>query len=235
MSETSPRAVILFDIDGTMLKGAGYQHRDALIEGVRRATNVTASFDGIDTAGRLDRDLIAALLTKSGVSLQEVSASVESIAGECCKAYLSDCEGDLSHCVLPGVKAFLEKAASHGVVLGVVSGNLRTIGLKKLERAGLLHYFSVNAFSDDGHTRAELARLAADEARDTHGIDEWAPIFLIGDHLNDIEAARTNGFYSIAVATGVIAIEQLNNCEPTMAVADLTGLHPGELIDLYRG
>ena len=232
MSEVSPRAVILFDIDGTMLRGAGYQHRDALIEGVRRATGVATSFDNIDTAGRLDRDLIAALLAKAGASKDH---SIEAIANDCCQAYLADCEGSLKHCVLPGVAAFLERAASHGVVLGVVSGNLRAIGLKKLERAGLLHHFSVSAFSEDGHTRAELARLAADEARDLHGIDEWAPVFVIGDHLNDVEAARTNGFYSIAVATGVIPLEQLNECEPTMAVADLTAMNPDELVALYRG
>lgn len=227
----APAAVILFDIDGTMLRGAGYQHRDALIEGVRRATGAATTFEGIDTAGRLDRDLIAALLKKAGAG----PADLEAIAADCCHAYLSDCEGSLAHCVLPGVKIFLERAEASGVVLGVVSGNLRAIGLKKLERAGLVRHFSVNAFSEDGHTRAELARLAADEARDAHGIDEWAPVFLIGDHLNDVEAARANGFYSVAVATGVLSLEQLKESEPTLAIPNLAGLDPHRLIESYRG
>ena len=235
MDETAPRAVMLCDIDGTLLRGAGFQHRDALLEGVRRVTGLSASFDGIDTAGRLDSDLIAALLAASGHKSEDQYALIAAIATESCAAYCAGSSDNLRHCVLPGVQNFLEKAMESGVVLGVVSGNLRAIGQRKLERAGLLHHFSVNAFSEDGHTRAELARLAADEARDSYGIDEWAPIFFIGDHLNDIEAARTNGFLAIAVATGVLGIEQLKAGQPTLAVAGFTELHPSELIDLYRG
>ena len=235
MGESAPRAVILCDIDGTLLRGAGFQHRDALLEGVRRVTGLTASFDGIDTAGRLDRDLIAALLASAGHNQQNHRALIDTITAECCTAYCAGSSDNLRHCVLPGVQEFLEQAATSGSVLGVVSGNLRAIGQRKLERAGLLHYFSVNAFSEDGHTRAELVRLAADEARDSYGIDEWAPIFFIGDHLNDIEAARVNGFLSIAVATGVLQIEELKAGEPTLAIAGFTELHPSQLIDLYRG
>ena len=235
MAERTPRALILCDIDGTLMRGAGFEHRDAIIEGVRRITGLTTAFDGIDTAGRLDRDLIAALLKNSSGENDRQPYTMDTICQECCTVYSSTYRNGLTHCVLPGVQTFLERAAGSGAVLGVVSGNLRGIGLKKLERAGLLDFFSVNAFSEDGHTRAELARMAADEARDSYGTDEWSPIFLVGDHLNDVEAARTNGFYSIAVATGVVELERLKASEPTLAVADLTELNPTDLIDLYRG
>ena len=44
--------LVLFDIDGTLMRGAGTHHKEALLEGVRRVTGHEASFDGIDTAKR---------------------------------------------------------------------------------------------------------------------------------------------------------------------------------------
>ena len=44
------------------MRGAGAHHKEALLEGVRRVTGLRASFDSIDTSGKLDMDLIAALL-----------------------------------------------------------------------------------------------------------------------------------------------------------------------------
>ena len=44
---------MLFDIDGTLMRGAGAHHKEALLEGVLRVTGKVASFDGIDTAGQL--------------------------------------------------------------------------------------------------------------------------------------------------------------------------------------
>lgn len=231
---SAPSVLFLFDIDGTLLRGAGLQHREAIIEGVRRATGVITCFDGVDTAGRLDFDLIAGLLTKAGVEYENVSALIDLTAASSCDSFIKGDGGDLSHCILPGITKFLERAASLKMLLGVVSGNLQAIGLKKLERAGLRHHFSVCAFSEKGHTRAELARLAADEARDMYGIDEWTPVFLVGDHVNDIEAARANGFYSVAVATGVISLDRLKNCDPTIALTNLTETGPAELVELCR-
>ena len=231
----TPVALMLFDIDGTLVRGAGYQHRDALREGVRRITGLDTLFEGIDTAGRLDRDLIYALIEAAGHERAKFLEHVDAICEACCSCYIGGEDHDLSHCVCPGVVNFLEKAQSGGAVLGNVSGNLRAIGRRKLERAGLGKYFAVAGFSEDGHTRAELARVAADEARDSFGLDEWAPVIVIGDHVNDVEAARANGFYSIAVATGVVPLERLQAAEPTLAVPDLTHVDPIDFIASYRG
>jgi len=55
-------------------------------------------------------------------------------------------------------------------------------------------------------------------------------ISLIGDHINDIEAARNNAFRAVAVATGVTSLEELRASKPDILVRDLTELDPGELI-----
>ena len=51
--------LVLFDIDGTLLRRAGPHHRNALIEAVQRASGMDVSLDGIPVAGMLDRDIIA--------------------------------------------------------------------------------------------------------------------------------------------------------------------------------
>jgi phosphoglycolate phosphatase len=49
-------ALVLFDIDGTLLRGAGPHHKLALVEGVRRVTGHQGSLDHVRTHGMLDRD-----------------------------------------------------------------------------------------------------------------------------------------------------------------------------------
>ena len=58
----------LFDIDGTLLRGAGPHHKEALICGIRTAIGVECTLDNIDTSGRLDRDLLSLMLRNAGIS-----------------------------------------------------------------------------------------------------------------------------------------------------------------------
>jgi phosphoglycolate phosphatase-like HAD superfamily hydrolase len=53
---------------------------------------------------------------------------------------------------------------------------------------------------------------------------------LIGDHANDVEAAKRNGFRAVGVATGVTSVEELRAAEPDILVPDLTHLDPSNLM-----
>jgi phosphoglycolate phosphatase-like HAD superfamily hydrolase len=119
---------------------------------------------------------------------------------------------------------FLKALDSRGAVLGLVTGNLSRIGWKKMELAGLREYFSVGAFAEDGRTRARLAQVAAQRAK-REGLVAWdCRIALIGDHPNDVAAAKANGFLAIAVATGVIPREELQASEPDILVETVSDL-----------
>ena len=210
-------AVVLFDIDGTLLRGAGAHHKLALIKGIRQVTNLFATFDGIDTAGQLDRDLLVGLLRNAGDPSPEVH--LPALIEACQTAYLEHCPADLSSFVCPGVLDFLQQLA-HGAHLGLVTGNLSAIAWKKMELAGLRSYFSFGAFAEDGHTRAELARVAVQRANS----NPVARVTLIGDHANDIAAAKANGYSSVAVATGVLSFEELSAQAPDYLVHSLDEL-----------
>lgn len=77
------RSLVLFDIDGTLLRGAGQHHKEALLEGIRKITGHAASFDGIETAGRLDHELIEDLLRKCGAAHKTIRSALKEIAFEC--------------------------------------------------------------------------------------------------------------------------------------------------------
>jgi len=93
-----------------------------------------------------------------------------------------------------------------------------------MERAGLKQYLRFGAFAELAPDRAGLVRIAVGRARREGWIDRASPIALIGDHPNDIRAARANSVRSIAVATGVVSAEELARHAPDVLVPDLREL-----------
>ena len=216
MSRTN---LVLFDIDGTLMRGAGSHHKEALLEGVRRVTDKVASFDGIDTAGKLDMDLIVELV--GGPIERQV---LEAIARESQLAYVANCSHDLRPFVCRGARELIETLVAQGAAIALVTGNLSAIGWRKMELAGLKDFFHTGAFSEDGATRAEIAQIAASRARRENHVAEGCKVALIGDHRNDIEAARRNGFVSIAVASGPMPADELRGHGPDVFVESLADL-----------
>jgi phosphoglycolate phosphatase len=222
-------SLVLFDIDGTLLCGAGPHHKASLIEGIRRVTGALTTLDGVSTAGMLDRDLIASMLRIAGYGERRIRMALRPVMAECQNCYVANCTVDLRTNVCVGVPEFLARLVARGAVLGLVTGNLSQIGWKKVELAALRECFSIGAFAEDGHTRTQLARVAARRAMKQSLIGRNCRISLIGDHVNDIEAARNNAFRAVAVATGVTSLEELRTSKPDILVRDLTELDPGEL------
>ncbi len=219
------KALVLFDIDGTLLRGAGQRHREALVEGIRAITGASTHLDGLPTAGMLDRDLIVSMLRAAGYSERRARMALRPIMAECQNAYNANCQIDLSPFVCAGVRDFITHLKQREAALGLVTGNLSQIGWKKMELAGLRDYFSVGAFAEDGRTRARVARVAAQRARREGLITKDARITLIGDHGNDVQAAKANGYQSVAVATGVTPLEELRGAHPDYLVRDLSELN----------
>lgn len=217
------RALVLFDIDGTLLSRAGPHHKEALVHAIREVTGHETRFDRIDTSGRLDRDLIRLLLGAVGAQSRDVEEWLPQIIERAQSRYVLICP-ELQDRVCPGVRGFLDLLRAEGIPAGLVTGNLTAIGWKKVDAAGLRSFFSFGAFADMAHTRADLARIAIREAKRQGLAENNTPISLVGDHPNDVEAAKLNGIRSIAVATGLSTHEQLAACKPDVLVSDLGSL-----------
>ena len=219
----------LFDIDGTLLRRAGSHHRNALVEAVRRASGLATSIDGIPVAGMLDSDIAGAMLRAAGASEAAVRRAMPGIVREAQRIYVKTCP-DLRGKVCPGTRQLLYKLSRRGVPAALVTGNLTRIGWTKMERAGLRHYFRFGAFAELARDRAGLVRLAVAHARREGWIGRGSPIVLIGDHPNDVRAARANGIRAIAVGTGIVDQQELLRQKPDLYVPDMRTL---KLTDLF--
>lgn len=206
------------------MRGAGDHHKRALIEGIKQVTGVATHLEGVATSGMLDRDLIVGMLRAAGYSQRRSRLALREIMSACQSIYTENCPRDLSPFVCAGVPEFVAEVKRRGAVLGLVTGNLAQIGWKKVELAGLRSYFSVGAFAEDGTTRARLACIAAQRARKLGLLERDCRITLIGDHANDVAAAKANGFQSVAVATGLMPREELAATEPDRLVRTLSEL-----------
>lgn len=223
-------SLILFDIDGTLLRRAGPHHRHALLAGVERVMGISTTMDHIVTSGMLDRDLLRAILTGHGIGSTKVKRAMPELVEACQQAYLDAPPVDLQRKVCPGVRNLLRRLTREDAVLGLVTGNLSAIAWKKLECAGLREHFTFGAFSEMGGTRALLARRAIQQARRNRWIHRDSRISLIGDHPNDVLAAKANGIQAIATATGPATFEELAATGPDILVSDLSQLSVNQLL-----
>ncbi len=219
----SPNALVLFDIDGTLIRRAGPHHREALQRAIWRTVGVQMSTDGIPLAGMLDPDIITKMLQRHGFDRRGIRESAPGIIERAQRIYARMCP-NLERKVCPGVRLLLRKLQKNDIPTGLVTGNLTAIGWKKMERAGLRNYFRFGAFAEMAKNRAGLVKIAIREARHAGWIRPGAQVSLIGDHPNDILAARGNRIRSIAVATGVIGAEELATYGPDLLVPDMRSL-----------
>ena len=216
-------ALVLFDIDGTLIRRAGEHHRQALVEAVRRIVGVETTTDNVPVAGMLDRDILTVMMTRAGMKPAAIRRAMPLVIESAQSIYVRT-SPVLERKVCPGVRHALRRIDRRGAVIGLVTGNLTRIGWRKVERAGIKPYFRFGAFAELAKDRAGLVRIAIRQARREGWISRQATISLIGDHPNDVRAARANDIRAVAVATGLIPIEELRTHSPDVLLPDLRSL-----------
>ena len=217
------RRLVLFDIDGTLLSAGGSgkrAFRDALVE----VFGTPGPIDGYSFAGRTDPQIARELLAADGVEPGRIDAGMDALW----EAYLPRFEREIAAAevrVLPGVRALVERveAAGNGVMLGLLTGNVREGARLKLERAGLgFRRFRVGAYGSDHADRPELPAVAVARARELTGhVYRGKEIVIVGDTPFDVACGEHLGVRTIAVATGGHAEDELAACAPDHLFADL--------------
>jgi phosphoglycolate phosphatase len=216
--------LFLFDIDGTLLRRAGPAHRVALEKAASLFAGRPITTEGIDTGGMLDRDILRLMLSQAGVADKKILRWMPGIALEAQRIYPSLCP-DLRHRLAPGMRAFLHRLDRAGIPRGLVTGNLSRIGWHKMTKAGIRDHFSFGAFAEMGRSRTELVARALRQA------PRHDRAYLIGDHLNDIRAAKENNIPIISVATGPMTREALAPFQPDYLLDSIEDLPPSVWLD----
>jgi phosphoglycolate phosphatase-like HAD superfamily hydrolase len=168
----------------------------------------------------LDRQILTEMMQNAGVRSTIIRREMPKIVEQAQRMYVRSCPV-LTRKVCPGARGLLYRLYRRRITTGLVTGNLSRIGWKKMERCGLRRYFRFGAFAELADTRAELVGLAIAEAHQRSWINGNARITLIGDHPNDINAARANGVACVAVATGLSPADELRAHGPDYLVDDL--------------
>jgi len=211
--------LILWDIDGTLLRSGG-AGMAALEEALGTVFGISGSLSDIDFAGRTDRWIFRQVFSRFGIepTEQNFSSYVDGYV-----ALLPGVLAKKDARILPGVAEILRDAAGRpGVAQGLLTGNLRRGAQAKLEFHGLWELFPVGAFSDDSETRDELGPHALRRARGHWGVDFPAErVWVVGDTPHDISCARAFGAKAMAVATGGSSRSELEARRPDALLSDL--------------
>ena len=220
---TEAPALVLFDIDGTLIRRAGPHHRQALVDAVRAVTGLETTTEHIPVHGMLDPDILTRMMSDARATRVQIRRAMPAVIEKAQALYVRRCP-DLGAKTCPGVKSLLSRLRRRGIPLALVTGNLTRIGWRKMERCGLKEYFRYGAFAEMARDRAGLARLAIRHAQRNGLIRKGASITLIGDAPSDILAAKANRARAVAVHTGISTRDELLSYQPDLLVEDLTAI-----------
>lgn len=230
-------AVLLFDIDGTLVHcgGAGRRSLERAMEqhlggAVRREEPWLA---GMKLDGMTDRLIVREAMLAVGHAFDE--ALCDRILDSYAERLEVEIHGS-GYAVLPGVAALLEALDARGSLIGLCTGNIARGARIKLARGGLDRFFGfgegdVVGFADDGEARERIvaAALRRAQARLGRALDPREAL-VIGDTPRDISAARSAGCPVLAVATGRFGVDALRAEGADHVVATLERAHVGALL-----
>jgi phosphoglycolate phosphatase-like HAD superfamily hydrolase len=214
--------LLLFDIDGTLLRGAASKHAEALLHAISEVYGVPAPHAlGIDPAGRTDVEIARLVLLNHDVGGDRIDRGLADLKLRTVEEFARRCPPSLADCLVPGIADLLRSlAARPGVVLSLVSGNLEPVARLKLSRAGIGDLFAHDqgAFGSDSEDRTELPPLARRRAAvDGGGAYPRERTLVIGDTPRDIACAQADELRCLAVTTGSFTAEQLTGADGVAA------------------
>ena len=216
------RALVLWDIDGTLVDSAKLG-RDAFLVAFERVTGAPPA-RLVPFAGRTDLEIAADLLEQSGISAEDgvIAAFEGALAGA--MAELAD-EVRRRGRAYPGAKESLERLGREpGVVQGLLTGNIPANARVKLGAVGIdgLVDFDIGGYGSDHRIRSELVAIACGRAEQKLGVPvPAARAVLIGDTPLDIAAAQAGGARAIGVATGPFSVKELEATGADAVLPDL--------------
>ena len=216
-------ALILFDIDGTLLL-SGRAGLRAMSRAFQDAFGIADAFKGESFGGRTDSYLVSKALTQAGLPDSDANHHRfrETYMPLLAEEILHPGQGHKG--LMPGARELLEALEAYDHLhLALLTGNYREAAEIKLQHFEIWHFFEWGAFSDDHADRNELVPIARSRA-ETYDIPPEAieRVIVIGDTPHDIDCARVAGATSIAVATGGYTMEQLKEAGADAVLKDLT-------------
>jgi phosphoglycolate phosphatase len=231
---TSPAPLLVFwDIDHTLISVGGLSRviYSRAFEAVTGRQLVRLA----DMSGRTERAIATETLELNGVDpatsldalYQQLGEVTSSLKGEMRK------QGR----VLDGAADALASFANEGAVQSVVTGNIKSIAMAKLESLALDAFidFEAGGYGDEATDRAVLLRNAVERAERIHQRRfEPAHAVVVGDTPHDVKGALDNGALAVGVATGASSAQDLKAAGADLVLDDLVDLRQLRALILTR-
>jgi len=210
--------LLLFDIDGTLLRRAATEHAEALRQALREVhgVDIAGTRPGISPAGRTDGEIARLLLTLLGIPAKQIDERATDVRIACCEAFAQLGPADLSDKVLPGMAALLDQLEERDdVVTSLVTGNYEAVARLKLRAAGIGDHFrpGQGGFGSDAEDRTLLPPIARRRAGEDGVPFPRERTIVIGDTPRDIACARADEVRVVAVATGPCDASELQDAD----------------------
>ncbi len=211
----------LFDIDSTLLQGGNIAHRKAFEYACKKIYRIPASESEIRSSGMIDTEILIKILGFHGLGEEKVKQKIDK-AMEAMEDYYHKNKNVGKSIVLEGVTELLDELREKSVRMGVLTGNVESIGWDKLERAGIKKYFSFGAFGSLAFKRSDLVEVARKRAEKVLARPVLvSDLIIVGDSPLDIACAREAGIKVIAVGTGKFPHEKLLMHRPDLLLKSL--------------
>jgi phosphoglycolate phosphatase-like HAD superfamily hydrolase len=217
--------LVLWDIDNTLLYTGG-----AGSVGMRLAFRdlygVDDAFGKVEFSGRTDTAIFRDCARMHGLDEAQLDAEQARFVD----AYIPHLAAALIETrgtLMPGVATVLEAlSARDDVMQALGTGNFRRGGELKLRHYGIDHHFPdlPGGFGEDSESRDEMIGAAISRAVGRLRDGTRPRVVVIGDTPHDVTAARANGAYALAVATGRNSVDELTACGAHVAVDNLLDL-----------
>ncbi|AXV37760.1 MAG: HAD hydrolase-like protein [Methanobacteriaceae archaeon] len=209
----------LFDIDGTLVRGARC-HYQAFVHAVGKFYGMKEDISGINYAGKTDPQILREVLELGKFKEDTIKKNFQNCLDYMIQYYLENVHLENVK-ALDGAKNLLNLLEKEEVLLGLTTGNLEPIAYAKLNRAGLDEYFPFGGFGSDYAERSLLVKKAIKVARYEFNF-KGDEIFVIGDTPRDVVAGKKAGAKTIGVATGRYSSEELIKSKVDFIMDDLT-------------
>ena len=198
--------LLLFDIDGTLIRASPKAHQRAMLAAVQEVYGVTFGPDEdpigeVVPNGKTDRQIVREMLEPRGVPGDDVTAGFAEFERIACEHHSASRDEVLVGDERERTAAVLQSLTDAGHTLVLLTGNLEPIARHKMDLAGLGDFFArgQGGFGSDAEVRAELVTIARERAAADGQPHPREDTVVIGDTPLDVAAAHADGVRAIGL------------------------------------
>ncbi len=221
--------IVLFDIDGTLIKAGGAGVR-ALDKAIKEMLGVDHACGEISWQGCTDKENFSLVFKRACGKKPTAKQFRELELKYICflPAEVKRSIKSKNYSKLNGVEKLLAILSKRkDVMVGLGTGNLRDGAFIKLEPSGLGKYFAFGGYGCDSHIRSQVLMKAVERAEKILKTRvRPADVYVIGDTHRDVSAAKDAGYHSAAVMDGFGDQNLLARSGAELIVKDFKDLYP---------